>query len=341
MQDQVRIITLERPETITRDNLRKWSNNFSLPTVVRNAFDIPSCTCESFLRPNDVVFASKGNIAHFQAGNGKYPWGQLWDDMNNGYKVYGSFGVGTENFGHTFSRTILDWKSKLLPADMFAKNEYSGHLIFGACDELQTSSPWHNAVDANLLFQLHGEKHWYTMEQLPEGFQPLPVTTHANTVINEKAEENVACLDKNIEYYKTAHDTKLFESGTKIVLRPGDMLINPPFSWHAIKIDQFSISLSLRGDREDVCYWIGQKYFNGQLNNPLFLTFSYLFNAYSYVDIMKGDLPWYKTLSISIYKTLFPNYIIDFYNRETQRLKKVQKHICECKFLYELKCSEK
>ena len=48
-----------------------------------------------------------------------------------------------------------------------------------------TTSNNSNAIDANLLFQLYGNKEWYTCENLPEGFAPLQVANHANSVVPE------------------------------------------------------------------------------------------------------------------------------------------------------------
>lgn len=151
---------------------------------------------------------------------------------------------------------------------------FVGHLIFGCSTQMKTSSNWHNAIDANLLFQLYGNKEWYTCENLPEGFTPYTVYSHANGVTSEKAkyraEPNVSML------------SNIFPQSAHITLQPGDMLINPPFSWHAIKVDQMAISLSLRGDKEDVISWLAYRYFDGNIDHPMLLSFSHFFYAYSY-----------------------------------------------------------
>ena len=77
----------------------------------------------------------------------------------------------------------------------------------------------------------------------------------------------------------------IFENCAHVTLQPGDMLINPPFSWHAIKVDQMSISLSLRGDKEDVVSWLACRYFGGNLDHPLLLTFSSFFMEYNYMKL--------------------------------------------------------
>ena len=89
----------------------------------------------------------------------------------------------------------------------------------------------------------------YTRETLPAGFSPYPVVTHASTVVPTEYRlgegyPSSSKLSKELD--------KVFPQAAHVTLEAGDMLINPPFSWHAIKVDQMSISLSLRGDKQDV-----------------------------------------------------------------------------------------
>ena len=144
---------------------------------------------------------------------------------------------------------------------------------------MKVSSNWHNAIDANLLFQLYGTKEWYTCENLPKDFAPLQVSTHANSVV--PAEDKLNVKPNIIRVHRRLNN--LFEEVAHITLQPGDMLINPPFSWHAIKVDQMSISLSLRGDKEDVISWLACRYFGGNLDHPLLLTFQSFFMEYNYM----------------------------------------------------------
>ena len=87
--------------------------------------------------------------------------------------------------------------------------------------------------------------------------------------------------------------SEIFPQAAHITLRPGDMLINPPFSWHAIKVDQFAVSLSLRGDKEDVLSWIAYRYFNGNIDHPMLLCFSHFFYKYTYTNVKVRAAPPY------------------------------------------------
>lgn len=164
---------------------------------------------------------------------------------------------------------------------MGKKNDYPGHVIFGCSNKMKVSSNWHNAIDANLLFQLYGNKEWYTCEKLPEGFAPYQVAAHAFGVVTEDVK--LAETFNNHKVQRKLND--IFPQSAHLTLQPGDMLINPPFSWHAIKVDQMSISLSLRGDKEDVISWLAYRYFDGNVDHPLMLCFSYFFHEYRYMRL--------------------------------------------------------
>ena len=257
--------------------------------VVRNAFTPPDLSNEEYFLPKDTkLHANVGKVGHFQDGNGSYTWEKLWSMMKEGKNVYGSFGTGTSNGGIDFgsdcmnnsiySRSIMKMRNEFLPDGMFKKQEYPGHLIFGCSEEMKVSSNWHNAIDANLLFQLHGNKEWYTLENLPEDFAPYTVYSHSNGVTSKvsRLKKGEPDLDRLSE---------IFPQAAHITLQPGDMLINPPFSWHAIKVDQFAVSLSLRGDKEDVLSWIAYRYFDGNIDHPMLLCFSHFFYKYTYTNV--------------------------------------------------------
>lgn len=90
--------------------------------------------------------------------------------MKEGKNVYGSYGTATSNGGvdynseclnkNSFTNSINNMREKYMPEGMGKNNDYPGHVIFGCSDKLKVSSNWHNAIDANLLFQLYGKKEW-------------------------------------------------------------------------------------------------------------------------------------------------------------------------------------
>lgn len=78
------------------------------------------------------------------------------------------------------------------------------------------------------------------------------MVTHANAVVPDDLRLKESASTPRLESKVTRALSEVFPQAAHVTLEAGDMLINPPFSWHAIKVDQMSISLSLRGDKQDV-----------------------------------------------------------------------------------------
>ncbi|MCA9709879.1 MAG: hypothetical protein KDK70_28835, partial [Myxococcales bacterium] len=271
---RVRIVELDAPVPIIEPRLREWSQDFSLPTVVRNAFSPPKIEPALFLPPDRLLYADVGKVGEFRDFNGQYPWSRIWARMEAGEDVYGSLGTGTPNLDEVTVGVIGALKRRILPAGTFASHENPGHVIFGSTSRRQTTTGWHNAVDANLLFQLHGTKDLYSIEQLPPTFHPVGIGAYTFLVERERSGSGAARRDDDQQH--------LFEISACVTLRPGDMLINTPYSWHAVRIDGFNISLSLRGDRADVMAWLAFRYFDGNIDHPMLASFANLFEAVTY-----------------------------------------------------------
>jgi hypothetical protein len=251
--------------------------------------------------------------------------------MESGQRVYGSYGSGTRNYQAAFVDSILKFKKRFLGEHLFCRDDYPGHVIFGSCDRLDTSSDWHGAIDANLVFQLHGRKEWFTIERLPSTFSPKSAAWHAYAVDRRLFYSDSGFDPKDPIKVPLEISEKLFEIASHVTLTPGDLLINPPFFWHAIKIDQPSISLSLRGDREDVCAWVGHRYFDGRMDDPMFLCFAHLFMRYHYMD--PGNV---KRMGVvrrmigALLTGLFPDLIKLAYTRASRRILAQRKRLDEC-----------
>lgn len=278
---RVRIIELDAPVPITEPRLLEWSQRFSLPTVVRNAFSPPEIEPSLFLASDRVLYADIGKVGEFRDFNGEYRWSHIWSRMEAGEDVYGSFGTGTPNLDEVTVGVIRALKRRILPAGTFAAHENPGHVIFGSSGKRQTTTGWHNAIDANLLFQLHGTKDLYSIERLPPTFHPVGIGTYTFLVDREHpaAEADAAVA---AAAHRDDDQQHLFEVSACVTLRPGDMLINTPYSWHAVRIDGFNISLSLRGDRADVMAWLAFRYFDGHIDHPLLASFATLFDVVTY-----------------------------------------------------------
>lgn len=270
---RLRIVELDEPVPVTEPRLREWSRGFEVPTIVRNAFTPPSLEAATFFEPERILYADVGRVGEFRDYNGEFPWSRIWSAIEQGEDVYGSFGTGTPNLDEATVAVIRRLKARILPPEVFADHQNPGHVIFGATSRLQTTTGWHNAIDANLLFQLHGTKHWYTIEQLPPELRPVAISNFTYIVEREGAGR---AIDRDED------ERVLNERSAHAVIRPGDMLINTPYSWHAVQIDGPSLSLSLRGDRADVMAWLAFRYFGGHIDHPMLASFGSLFDTVTY-----------------------------------------------------------
>ena len=122
-----------------------------------------------------------------------------------------------------------------------------------------------NVLNYFLVFDRCGTKEWFTIKHLPDGFKPYTLNSYANTV-NSK---------------EWTCESDLFLIAAHVTLQPGDMLIIPPYSWHAIKQKEMSMTLSLKGDKEDVISWLAYRYFDGNVDHPMLLSFSHYFYNYT------------------------------------------------------------
>ena len=282
---EVREVVLDAPEPLTEWKLRAWSGNFSRPTIVRNAFTPPQLAAEDYLPRDTKLFANLNALGGFNhTGNGTYTWGELWDAMEQGNRVYGAYGKATNNQLKANLASVLRFWEALIPQEMFPLRSY-GHVIFGCTDEVAPTTTWHNGISANLLFQMAGEKLWWSAEELPEGFTSMSIQAYTHAAMQKE----VFFSEKTLPFGDDSNDI-LYERFSHQVLRPGDMLINPPFSWHAIKIDQRSISLSVHGDRNDALAWIAYRYFDGDFDHPLFCSLCNFFWSHEYVDGSKPSV---------------------------------------------------
>ena len=180
-EPEVRFVVLdEMPKTITHELINEWSQGFRLPTVVRGAFD-NSMGCTFDYLDDSVALKTKfGYLGGFnERDKTAFKWQVVRETLETqSQKIYGSFGYGTGNYEDVHKESIRRIKAAIVP-ELFSGLEYPGHMIFGSTNETEVSTSWHNAIDANLLFQLCGRKMWYTMEKLPPGRYPVQVAPRA------------------------------------------------------------------------------------------------------------------------------------------------------------------
>ena len=117
-----------------------------------------------------------------------------------------------------------------------------------------TGSSLHCAVGGNFFFNIYGHKRWLLID--PK-YTPYLSSTPAHDfsfVISGEDAENPSELLQKIPRYE-------------IVLEPGDVLFNPPWWWHAVHNEDFTIACAVR---DHTCY--SQSWYN---NSTFMMNSSY------------------------------------------------------------------
>ncbi|EGB03837.1 hypothetical protein AURANDRAFT_67687 [Aureococcus anophagefferens] len=279
----VRIVQAETENVlITPKQILRWAVDFKVPTV------------DMGVDPQLKIHANLGRVGHFQEGNTLSTIKTIDEKMMTNKSLYGSFGYGTNNMDPEHLDAFLRLKDLYAPG-LFTEGGYPGHIIFGSANDTIVSSSWHNAIDANLLFQLCGDKLWHTTEEVPSDVTPFLVFPSASGWFHKNQ------LIKGGRPWPMEIDAS--DHVSQVVLHAGDLLINPPYSWHAVKIQGPSVSLSVRGDKADVMTWMSYKYFAGNVNHPILMAFAvYLDDFYNYKKLSESTVARF-------FKMIFPNLV--------------------------------
>jgi quercetin dioxygenase-like cupin family protein len=90
-----------------------------------------------------------------------------------------------------------------------------------------TGSPFHHAANYNMFYMVDGSKQWWFVDPY-DTFLGYPVA------LLGRAANVLMCLWPN-QYNKEAFPLFKYCPVYTAVLKPGDVLFNPPFWWHSIK----------------------------------------------------------------------------------------------------------
>ncbi len=107
-----------------------------------------------------------------------------------------------------------------------------------------TVTPLHNANQCNLFTQVHGEKQWVLYSHYYSSvIDPDPVRNVYRGAPYKTEEGPFDPFNPNFE---TPYTLYKYIDGFSVHLRPGDVLWNPPFYWHAVKNVGDSIGVGYR-----------------------------------------------------------------------------------------------
>lgn len=162
----------------------------------------------------------------------------LIDNINSGGDKYYRFYPLLERHPEHIQDIDLEWMRKHRGKGGYG--EYFQVFIGGN----GTYTPLHNSIGANLFTQIHGEKHWrmyapyHTMIIDPDPGKNF----HRSAPHRKKTGPfNPFTMDFEPPYqlfkYIDCYDT---------LLKPGDVLYNPPHFWHAVKNKSTTIGMGYR-----------------------------------------------------------------------------------------------
>lgn len=104
----------------------------------------------------------------------------------------------------------------------------------------------HNANQSNLFVQVYGEKKWVLYSHYYSAvIDPAPVRNVYRGAPGKKQEGPFNPFDETPDFSYPYHLYKYLD-GYAVHLKPGDILWNPPFYWHAVKNATDSIGVGYR-----------------------------------------------------------------------------------------------
>ena len=160
------------------------------------------------------------------------------EDIKNGgknyYKFYPLFFWHPEHYEDIDKHFLKERSKRFFSAE-------SLQVFIGAKD---TITNFHNASASNFFIQVVGEKEWYLAPNYYRPiFDPSPTDgmSRGAPVKTKKGPFDPfnPCFDKPYHLFE-------FMDMYHMVLKPGDVFYNPPYYWHAVKNNSFSIGMGYR-----------------------------------------------------------------------------------------------
>ena len=197
--------------------------------------------------------------------------GELIDGIRDGLSRYYRFYPLLQRH----PERLLDFDLKWLRQHRHQRVIFDTFQVFIGPHDSYT--PLHNANAGNLFTQVYGEKHWmlYPNHYMPV-MDPNPVMSNYRTAPIRKDYGPFNPFEPEYE-----HPYHLFEyiDSYSAYLKPGDVLFNPSYYWHAVKNHGDTIGVGFR--------WL-----------PLGYTFR-KFPLYAFLDMCAMRPPFWKTWKLS------------------------------------------
>ena len=238
-----KIIDVERRTNLSIKDFKKEYLKKGIPVVLEGAAKDWDCckkwTPEFFKKQygNDEVPLI--DAIYLDQGVKFVPLEKVIDEVLDGKSSYLRFYNLLSKHPERFDDFDKNWLQKL--KHKFSYVTFTQVFIGGN----KSNTGLHNSHADNLFVQVHGEKEWILY---PNHFAPLidpPSTTGGTYRITPKRGKNGQPFNPFAPDF-TTYPLYKYIDGYRVILKPGDILYNPPYMWHSVKNNTDSIGLGYR-----------------------------------------------------------------------------------------------
>lgn len=256
-----KILEIDRRENLSIEELQNEYIKKGIPVVIEGGAKNWPCMKKWSL---DYFKALHGedeillvDSKHIEQDYEKTTLGNLIDDIKaGGKKYYRFYPLLSEHPEH-----LADFDYKWLKKVRHKKVMFEAFQVFiGGKD---TESPLHNAMQCNLFVQVHGEKRWSIIR--PEHTAIIDPDPIRNIYRGGPFRRNNYAFNPFKPDYEKPYELFEYIDRYDFVLKPGDILWNPPFWWHSVINQSDSIGVGYR--------WISSSYAFGKTPLYTFLDF--------------------------------------------------------------------
>lgn len=237
-----KVLPIERVKNISIENLQKDYIEKGIPVVIDGGAKDWDCvkkwSLEYFknLHGKDEILVVDSK--HIDAAYEKITLADLIDNIREGgTKYYRFYPLLSEHPEH-----LADFDYNWLKKAKHEKTWFEAFQVFiGGKD---TESPLHNAMAPNLFVQVYGEKRWSLIS--PKHSLIVDPDPIRNIYRGAPFRKNNYPFNPFDPDYEKPYELFKYVDRYDFVLKPGDILWNPPFWWHAVVNQSDSIGVGYR-----------------------------------------------------------------------------------------------
>lgn len=270
-----KIVKIDRRTNLSIEELQKEYINKGIPVILEGAAKDWDCvnkwSLEYFkkLHGDDEILILDSK--HIDNDYEKITLKELIDDIRGGGSKYYRFYPLLSEHPEHLADFDYNWLKKVRHKNVI----FEAFQVF--IGGKGTESPLHNAMQCNLFVQVYGEKRWSIINSYDTAIvDPDPVRNVYRSGPFRK--DNYPFDPFNPEFEKPYELYKYLDR-YDFVLKPGDILWNPSFWWHAVINESDSIGVGYR--------WVSPSY--SFKHNPL----------YTFLDFFATKPPIWKGYKLS------------------------------------------